>query len=306
MLKYVIKRVMYGFITCLLLLVIVFFLSRLSGDPTVWLIPPRAGAARRAELVAYYGLDQPQLQQFVIYIKQIIRGDFGESFYYTRPAMEVVLERLPSTLRLTCTGLVIACAVGIPTGVYSAKKKDSVFDYIARGVSFFAVSAPGFWIGIVLILIFSLRLGWFPAGGSSEPGALVLPAVTVSLSLVGSIVRLTRSGMIEALNSEYVKLARAKGVSENRVAWVHAFKNASTEVITTIMLLMINVLSGDVVVEQVFSWPGVGRMVMQAVANRDYPLIQAFTLLIGVSFVVLNIIADILYAVVDPKIRRFH
>lgn len=306
MLKYIVKRILYGLITCFLLLIIVFFMSRLSGDPTTWLISPRAGAELRAELIARYGLDKSQFDQFVVYVKDVLHGNFGESFYYNRPAMEIVLERIPSTLKLTCTGLLLACVVGIPIGVYSAKYKDSAFDYIARGASFFAISAPGFWVGIVLILIFSLRLRILPAGGSSEPGSLILPAVTIAVSLVGSIVRLTRSGMIEALNSEYVKLARAKGVSENRVAWVHAFKNASTSVITTIMLLMINVLSGDVVVEQVFSWPGIGRMVMQAVGNRDYPLIQAFTLLIGAAFVVFNIVADIMYALVDPKIRRFN
>lgn len=305
MLKYILKRVLYGLITCFLLLIVVFYMTRMSGDPTSWLISPKVGEGLRAEMIARYGLDKSTFQQFLAYAGQVLRGNFGDSFYYSRPAMEVIMERMPSTLILTGTGLGLACVIAIPLGVYSAAHRNSAFDYIARGISFFAISAPGFWVGIVLIIIFSLNLKWLPAGGSTEPGALVLPAITMALSLVGSITRLTRSGMIDAMDTEYVKLARAKGAPENRVIWVHAFKNASIPVITTIMLLLINVLSGDIVIEQVFSWPGVGRMVMQAVNSRDYPLVQTFTLFTGAMFVIFNIIADVLYAVVDPKIRDF-
>jgi peptide/nickel transport system permease protein len=277
----------------------------MSGDPTSWLINPKVGPELRKAIIKSYGLDKSIAEQFVIYVRNVLMGNFGDSFYYSRPALNVILQRMPSTLLLTCTGLLIACLIAIPLGVYAAAFKDSTLDYVSRGISFFAISAPGFWVGIILILVFSINLKLLPAGGIAEPGSLILPAVTLALSLLGTILRLTRSGMLDVLNSEYIKLARAKGAGEKRVIWVHAFKNASTPVITTIVLLMINVLSGDVVVEQVFSWPGIGRMIMQAVGFRDYPLIQAFTLLIGVVFVIFNIIADILYAVVDPKIRNF-
>ena len=306
MTKYILKRLLYGLITCALLLVLVFFMTRLSGDPSTWLVRPSASEALREQILSKYGLTEPVWKQFLLYVKNIFMGDFGDSFYYKRPVMEVIFQRLPSTLELTVTGLALACLIGIPIGVYSAANKDTALDKIARGFSFFAISAPGFWIGIVLALLFSTKLQWLPSGGRTEPGALILPAITVALSLLGSIMRLTRSGMINTLDTEYVKLARAKGAPRQRVIWVHAFKNASTSVITTVMLLFANVLSGDVVVEQVFSWPGIGKMIMQAVGQRDYPLIQGFTLLVGVFFVVINIAADILYAVVDPKIRNFN
>lgn len=306
MAKYVGKRLLYGLITCFILLIFVFFMTRLSGDPALWLIPPRAGETVRAQIMAKYGLDKSLMSQFWAYLKNVVRFDFGDSFYFKRPALDVILEHIPATIRLTMSGLALACAVGIPIGIYSAKNRDTALDYVSRGLAFFAVSAPGFWVGIILVWVFSLKLGVLPSGGSTAPNALILPMVTGSITMIGSIIRLTRSSMLEALGSDYVKLARAKGCSERRVLWVHAFKNASTAVLTSILLMLASIISGDVVLEQVFSWPGAGRLIMQAVGNRDYPLIQCFTLLTGALFVLVSILADILYAVLDPKIRDFN
>lgn len=301
--KYIVKRILQGFLTCLILVTIVFFLTRISGDPTIWMISPKASGEVRLQIMAKYGLDKSGVEQYFYYIANIFRGDFGTSYFYNRPAMQVVFERLPVTLKLTGTALGLAIMIGIPIGVYSAAKKGSAFDVTARGVAFFTIAAPSFWIGLMLIYIFAVQLKALPAGGNTAPGAIILPSVTLALTLVGSILRLTRTGMMDELNNDYVKLARAKGASEGRVIWRHAFKNATIPVITMIMLLMVVVLSGDVVIENIFSWNGAGRLVMAAVFARDYPIVQAFTIFIGVSFVIISIIADILYAVVNPKIR---
>lgn len=305
MAKYITTRLCQAIITCWLLVTMVFFFTRLAGDPTIWLIGPKIQGPAREAMLVRYGLNGTQIEQYFRYLLHVIKGDFGMSFYYGRPALDIIMERVPNTLLLTGSGLLLAIVIGIPVGVYSAVKKGSVLDTVSRGVAFFCISAPSFWVGIMLISVFSLKLGWFSAGGMDQGlRSLFLPALTVSLSLIGGFLRLSRSGMLEVLGTDYVRMARAKGVPWQRTIWKHGFKNASIPIVTNIMLQFVVVLSGDVAVENIFSWNGLGRLIMDSVYLRDYTVIQAFTILIGFAFVILSMICDVIYAYVDPKIRK--
>ncbi len=303
MLKFIIKRLFQALITALILLSIVFVIIRLSGDPTIWMVNPRASQEVRAEVMQKYGLDKPIIVQYFLYLAKMVCGDFGASFYYGRPAMDVVMERVPPTLKLTGSAILISLLLGIPFGVYSAVHRGKLLDLILRSISFLAISTPSFWVGIMLIFIFSVQLRMLPGGGDSGISSLILPAFTLALGLGGGIMRLTRSGMLGVWNNDYITMARAKGVPEASLIWKHAFKNACIPVVTMVMMLMVIVISGDVLTENIFSWNGLGRLVMSSVFNRDYPIIQAFTMVICFTFVCISLLADILYAYINPKIR---
>jgi len=303
MLKFILNRLFQAIITALILLTIVFIIIRLSGDPIVWMVSPRASQEVRAEVIHRYGLDKSIIIQYFNYLGSMIKGDFGDSFYYSRPAMQVVMERVPVTLKLTGTAILISILLGLPFGIYAAVQRGRIPDIILRGVAFFAISTPSFWIGLMLIFIFSVKLRILPGGGDSGISSLILPAFTLALGLGGGIMRLTRSGMLGVWNNDYITMARAKGVPEVSLIWKHAFKNASIPVVTMVMMLMVIVISGDVLTENIFSWNGLGRLVMSSVFNRDYPIIQAFTMVICFTFVCISLLADILYAYINPKIR---
>lgn len=304
MLRYILVRIGQGVITCFILLTIVFMLTRLAGDPTIWLIDPKSTPEIRAQLEVKYGLSAPMLVQYKNYVVNILKGDFGTSFYYNIPAIDIIGQRVPATLELTLTGLLIAVLIGIPVGVYSAVKKGRVLDAVARGGAFLCISAPSFWVGIMLIYIFAIKANWLPAGGSKDGlYSLILPAFTVSLSLIGAFLRLTRSGMLEVLGTDYIKMARSKGIPERQIIWKHGLKNACIPVITMVMTQFVVVLSGDIAVENIFSWNGIGRLIMDSVFLRDYAVVQAFTILVGFAFIILSLLTDILYAYINPKIR---
>jgi peptide/nickel transport system permease protein len=300
--RYILARVFQGILTTLAVVSIVFLLERLSGDPLSWLVPKNTTVAMRQQIAANYGLDKPMIVQYEKYLVNIFHGKFGNSFRYNRPVLEVISKRVPATAELMIVGLLISL-IGIPIGVYSAAKKGKFADIAGRGFAFVGMSAPSFLVGMILILVFAVYFNILPVGGRYSTGSVILPAVTLAFTLMAGIARITRSEMLEVMGSDYLIFARSKGISERIVVWKHAFKNASIPIITYIMFLLIMLISGDVVIENVFAWPGLGRLTIQAVNARDYPLVEAITFIIVFLFILSSLIADIIYVYLNPKIR---
>jgi peptide/nickel transport system permease protein len=301
--RYIVLRILQALITSFILVTAVFVLVRVSGSPMIWLVPPRTPVAARAAIAAQYGLDKPILVQYGHYLLNILRGDFGKSFLYSRPAIEVLLQRVPATLELAGVALALAVVIAIPIGVYSAAYRGKFIDIAGRIFAFLGISMPTFWLGLMAIYVLGVKAKILPVGGRGGIETLIMPAGILSWALAAGIARITRSSMMDVLNADYITMARAKGVSEQKIIWKHAFKNASIPIVTMIMLLMIIVLSGDVVLENVFAWPGLGRLIMIAVFNRDYPVVQAVTIVISFTFILISLLADILYAYLNPKVR---
>ena len=230
-------------------------------------------------------------------------GDFGDSFVYKRPVLDLIMERAPASIELSGAALLLAIIVAIPIGVYSAVKRGKFIDIAGRIFAFLGMSAPTFWVGLMGIYLLGVKAKLLPVGGRGGIESLILPTVVLAWGLAAGIARLARSGMMDVLNSDYITMARAKGVSEQVIIWKHAFKNASIPVVTMITLLMIIVLSGTVVTETIFAWPGLGRFIMTSVLNRDYPVVQGVTIVISFTFIVVNLLGDIIYAYLNPKIR---
>jgi peptide/nickel transport system permease protein len=233
----------------------------------------------------------------------LMQGDFGKSFNYRRPAMEVTLERLPATIELGTVCMVIALLIALPVGTYAAVKRGGWFDAIGRAFAFMGQAAPTFWTGIMAILLFAVTLGWLPVGGRGSPVSIILPALTLGWGICAGMLRLTRSSMLDVLANDYMILARVKGLSRIVVIWKHGFKNAAIPVLTYAILLLMLAIGGAVITETVYAWPGVGRLMMNAVLNRDFPVVQAVVIVLSISLITLNLIADILYAYLNPRIR---
>lgn len=313
--------------------VIVFLMITLTpGDPVqIMLGDSRSSPEQEAALRHDMGLDRPLHERFVLFIGNAARGEFGLSFFHRRPVIDVIGERLPATIELTLAALVLSLVIAIPLGVLAAVRKNSWLDRLATVSSLFGVSMPGFWFGILLILLFSVKLGWFPVSGrigyASEVPAvtgmllldallagrldsfwqalrhIVLPAVTLALPMAAVLMRVTRSSMIEVLRSDYVLFAEAKGLSRARVIGRHALKNALIPTVTVAALETGSLLGGNMIVETVFGWPGLGRLVVEAIFSRNYPLVQAAVLLYAVTYVMLNFLADLLYTKLNPRVR---
>ena len=304
MTRYIIKRSIHALITMVVVSMVVFMIVRLSGDPVEVLVPDEAPAEDYEEMRKLLRLDEHITVQYVIWMRNVLTGDFGESTTQRLPVATLVVERFPATLQLTSLAFAFTLLIGLPIGVYAAAYRGSPLDFFARGFAVMGQALPNFWMGIVFILIFAVWLGWLPAAGR-EGGIefLILPAVTIGWFPVAGVMRLTRSSMLEVLNSEYVKLARVKGVRESLVLWKHAFKNAALPVLTYSALIIVFMVRGSVIVETVFAWPGVGRLVLEAVYNRDFPIVQAVVLLFASFFITANLLVDITYAYLNPKIR---
>jgi peptide/nickel transport system permease protein len=302
MTRYLLVRVFQGILTTLVIVSLVFLLLRLSGDPLNWLVSKNTTTEVRQQIAANYGLDKPMIVQYGKYLVNIFQGEFGNSFMYKVSAMEVIKSRIPATLELSLTGVIVAVIAGILIGVYSATGSRMI-DIAGRGLAFVMMSAPSFVVGMVLIYIFAVKAKLLPVGGRFSPESVILPAVTLSLWVVAGVVRITRSAMQEVMDSDYLIFARSKGIGEQKIIWKHAFKNASIPIITYVMFLLIVVVSGEVVIESVFAWPGLGRLTIQAVMARDYPLVQAITLIIVFLFILMSLFADIIYVYLNPKVR---
>jgi len=286
-------------------MVLVFVILHLTpGDPARALAGNRPVSAETYQrLRAELGLDEPLTVQFAKFAGGVLRGDFGKSHFTKRPVLLDVADRFPITLRLMIGAMLVAVVVGIPIGVVSAARYGSTLDFIAMSVSTLGVSMPGFWVGLMLILLFSVQLGWLPVAGVGGVRYYILPSIALGTSSAAVIARLMRSSMVDALRTDYVRTARAKGVKESRVLLVHAMRNAFIPVLTVLGLQVGGLLAGAVVIETVFALPGLGRLLVQAVSSRDYPLVQGMALIIAAVYVTVNFVVDLLYSFVNPRIR---
>ena len=303
MTSYLVRRGWQSILVLFGVSVVVFLILHLTGDPALLLLPPDATAEDIAKFRRAMGFDDPVAVQYARFLKGALRGDFGESVRHGEPAMGLVLERLPATFELAGAGLLIALSLAIPAGIVSAVRRNTVVDYVSTVVALLGQAMPTFWLGIMLILVFSVRLSWLPSSGRGDLDHLILPAITLGLFTTARITRLTRSGMLEVLGQDYIRTARAKGVSEPPVVWKHALKNASIPIVTIVGIELGTLLGGSVITETIFAWPGVGRLSVQAIFNRDYPVVQAAVFLLASTFVVVNFLVDIVYTYLDPRIR---
>ena len=304
MTQFAISRAAQALLALFTLVVLVFMSVRISGDPTHFLLSAEASTEDRLALRHALGLDKPVIDQFVIYISNAVQGDLGDSFSHRRPVIDILVERLPATFQLAIAAMLVSVAVGVPLGVWTAVRKGSLADRLVQVTAIVGMSAPAFWVGIMLITLFGGVLRWLPTHGRDGPEHLILPVVTLSFFLVASMIRLTRSSMLEVLNSEFVKFARMRGLSRSRTVWKHALKNALIPVITFAGIMLASLLNGTVVVESVFGWPGVGTVALQAVEERNFPLLQGAVLLSGFLYITTALIVDLMYAYVDPRIRE--
>jgi peptide/nickel transport system permease protein len=282
---------------------VVFVVMRLSGDPTPLLLPPDAPRSEVFRLRAELGLDRPLPVQYAVFLGGLARGNFGQSIRFKTPAMAVVVERLPATLELGLTAFALAVIVAIPLGLLSAVYRNTLIDHAAMGLALVGQSAPTFFLGILFILLVSVKAGLLPTSGRGDWRYLVLPAMTLGLFAMASVARLTRSAVLEVLRADYIRTARAKGLGEALVIAKHTLRNAAIPIVTITGLQFGGLLAGAVVTETVFAWPGIGRLAIQSIYNRDYPVVQCVVFLSAAVFVVVNLAIDALYGLLDPRIR---
>jgi ABC-type dipeptide/oligopeptide/nickel transport system permease component len=297
------SRLVRALVALWLVSTVVFVVMRLSGDPAPLLLPPDAPRSEIFRVRAELGLDRPLPVQYAVFLGNVARGDFGRSIHFRVPAARVVLERLPATLELGLAAFALAVLVAVPVGLLSAVRRNSLLDQSAMGMALIGQSAPTFFIGILFILLLSLKAGWFPTSGRGEWRHLVLPALTLALFTMASVARLTRSAVLEVLGADYIRTARAKGLSEAWVIGKHTFKNAAVPIVTITGLQFGTLLGGAVVTETVFAWPGIGRLAIQSIYNRDYPVVQCAVFFSAVLFIVINFVIDVIYGLLDPRIR---
>jgi ABC-type dipeptide/oligopeptide/nickel transport system permease component len=301
--RFIVRRLAQGVVLLCLVATVVFFLGRLTGNPVDLMLAEDATAADRARLIEQLGLDGPLHIQFARFIGNALQGDLGTSIRMKQPAVDVFFSRLPNTLLLIPWALLLAMVVGIPLGVIAALNRGRMLDRTAGTIAVLGVATPNFWLGIVLIFVFSVELGLLPSGRMGGPSHYVLPVITLGTFLTAGFMRLTRSTMLEVLESEFVKLARIKGLSEGVVIWKHCLRNALIPLLTLWGVFVGNLITGAIVTETVFAWPGVGRLTYEAVIYRDFPLLQAVIILKSIMILAINLLVDILYAYVDPRIR---
>jgi len=301
--RFILRRIGYAALSLLLLCLIIFLFVRLTGDPTVLLVEPGAAKGDVEAMRARLGLDRSLIAQFASFMADLARGDLGQSFYYRTPVFELYLSRLPNSLMLAVAAMSFSLLIGIPSGILASVRVNSWWDSAGKLFALLGLSLPSFWTGLLLILFFSVYLGWLPSSGSGTPLHLLMPAFALGWYFAAAHMRLTRSSMLDVLGSEYVKLARLKGLPEALVIAKHAFKNALIPVLTLAGINLVLMVNVSVVVETVFAWPGIGRLLFEGIAFRDFPVVQATVLLSGIMIVAVNLIIDVLYAVIDPRIR---
>ena len=301
--RYVLKRILQSLLTLFVLSVLIFLVCRLTGDPVTLMLPDDASYEDIMQLRAALGLERPLPVQYWRFLKSAVQGDFGRSIKGQMPVLDLIMERFPHSIRLAMVSLAITLAIAFPLGVMAAVKKGSAIDTLANLIAVLGQSLPQFWVGIVLIQIFAVHLRWLPVAGTGSPWHYILPGFTLGWFLVAGIMRLLRSSMLDVLDSEFVKLARIKGVSGWSVVWKHALKNAIMPVLTFAAIYLAILITGAILVETVFAWPGLGQLIYQGIVYRDFPVIQAVVLLTAVIVVSVNFMVDIAYAYLDPRIR---
>ena len=301
--RFILRRLGYALLSLLLLSLTIFLFVRVTGDPAVLLVEPGASQADLDAIREQFGLDRPLVVQYWHFMKNLLRGDLGQSFYYRMPVFELYLSRLPNSLVLAVAAMAFSLLIGIPAGILAAVRVDRWWDSAGKIFALLGLSMPSFWVGLLMILFFSVYLGWLPSSGSGTVLHIIMPAFALGWYFAAAHMRLTRSSMLDVLGSEYVKLARLKGLAEARVIAKHAFKNALIPVLTLAGINLVIMVNVAVVVETVFAWPGIGRLLYEGIAFRDFPIVQATVLLGGAMIVIVNLLVDILYAVIDPRIR---
>ncbi|UED75757.1 nickel ABC transporter permease [Brevibacillus sp. DP1.3A] len=301
--QYIVKRLLSGIIVLFGLSVFTFLLIHLiPGDPVRIMLGQRATVEQIESLRGELGLNKPLVVQYLDYASGVLKGDLGTSLKTGRPVSTEIADRFPATAKMAVGSLVVAVVIGIGLGVLAAKYKDTPIDGAIMTFSTFGMSIPGFWLGLLVILVFSVHLGWFPIAGGTGLKDMVLPAFTLGTLMATALSRLTRAGMVEVLSNDYIRTARAKGMNERIVLLRHAFRNVMIPIVAVIGLELAGLLGGAVIVEQVFGWPGVGTLAIQAISSRDFPMIQGTTLFIGAVYVLVVILIDVLYALLDPRI----
>ncbi len=301
--KFLLRRLIIAIITIFVVSLIIFIMSRVSGDPRHIYLDDYSTQEDWDRMGALLGLDKPYYEQYGIFLKKAVRGDFGESIREGEPVMSVILDRLPNTLQLGISAFAFSVLVGVPLGILSAVKRGSALDLIGKLVSLIGQSAPPFWLGIMLMFFFAVKLGWVPPYGRQEWSSILLPGITLGWFYVAANLRLIRSAMLDVLDSEYIKLARAKGVSPKMVIFKHALRNALIPPLTFAGVTLGALVTGSLVVETVFAWPGLGKLAIEALFGADYPLLQGVVIVFTLMYVTAALTVDVLYAYIDPRIR---
>lgn len=301
--RYILTRFLQAILTLWILSLAVFLSVHLTGDPASYLLGSEAGRAEYEQLKKNMGLDRPLYVQYISFLGDIVQADFGKSHTMGRSAREVLIERFPATLQLAGAAMLLTVIVGVPLGILSAVKRNSIWDHFGKFFAILGIATPHFWVAIMLILLFGAILGWLPTFGRGGPDHFILPAFVLGWGGMAGMVRLVRSSMLEVLDSEFVKFARIKGLPERMVIYKHALKNAVIPALTFGGLTLAGLLNGSVAIEVVFAWPGIGRLMLQGISQRDFPIVQATVLAAGFFYIIIALIVDILYAYVNPRIR---
>ena len=301
--RYLVRRILISVVTLLAVSVIIFIMARIGGDPRSVMLDEFAGEEIWEELGRELGIDKPIYHQYAIFLKNLFTGDYGQSIKERRPVIEVIWERLPATMELAAASFVFSTVVGVPLGILSSIRRGGVMDLVGKLVALIGQSAPSFWLGIMLMFFFAVKLGWVKPSGRQDWTSIVLPAVTLGWFFVAANLRLVRSAMLDVLDSEYIKLAKAKGVPSRAIILKHAFRNAMIPPLTFAGVTLGSVVTGSLVAETVFAWPGLGQLAVQALWAFDYPLLQGVVIIFTVMYVIAALLVDVLYAYVDPRIR---
>lgn len=319
MLLYTLKRLGQMVVVLMVVSVVVFGIMHLTGDPVLLLVPPEATDAEIAAAREKLGLDRPLWEQYGVFLKNVLHGDMGISYMFKRPAVDLILERMPATLEMTIFAMVLAGAVAIPLGLYAGAYPDSFFSKLIMSASLFGISLPSFWLGIMLILVFAVQLNIMPSSGRGAVGSffgmrtslftadgmhhLIMPAVTLAVAQMAMLIRLTRAGIMEVMRQDYIKFAKAKGMSARRVLFGHALKNALIPVITIFGLQFGQLIAFATITETIFAWPGMGKLLIDSIYRVDRPVIVAYLMMVAVMFVLINFLVDIIYTYIDPRIE---
>jgi peptide/nickel transport system permease protein len=301
--QFIVRRILYSIVTLVILSLTIFGVVRMTGDPAVMMAEPGASDADLARIREQWGLNRPLPAQYISFMHNVLRGELGKSFNYSLPVSTLYFERLPNSLQLGLAATLISLIIGVPAGIMASVRVNGVWDTIGKILALIGLAVPNFWLGLVLILVFSVWLRWLPTSGAGDWRHLIMPAISLGWYFAASLLRLTRSSMLEVLRSEYVKLARLKGLPETVVIAVHAFKNALIPVFTLAGVNLVVMVNAAVVVEVIFAWPGIGRLLYEGVFQRDFPLVQGVVVMAGFMIVGINLIVDIVYAYIDPRIR---
>jgi peptide/nickel transport system permease protein len=296
------RRIARSVFTLWLVVTVIFVVLRMSGDPAAAMLGPDASLEAQQAFRARHGLDDSIFTQYFSYLRNLFTGELGESMQYGRSVSELFLQRLPATLELAAAAVVIALLVGVPAGVVAAMKRNSVWDRGTMFLVFAGQSAPGFFVGILLIYFLSMQLGWLPSSGRGEPAQLVMPALTLATGLLAALARMTRSSVLEVSRADYIRTARAKGLPGRQVLIWHTLRNAALPIVTLFGMWVSGIIAGAAVTETVFAWPGVGRLIVESVSRRDFPVVQSLILFVALSVIVANLVVDLAYGWLDPRI----